>query len=179
MLSNSIPISFAAFVGGPTYVEGAFLHQRYCRARDHSWATGKDCCFHLQNGWQMVRNVRRTAWDKAAVRDVQPVSGESLDHQTSHRSLDLLMMWQHVPIGGIYCFSIFFFFLWWQHDAESQDGYAKKGCSMVEIMAIQVQRPHWFVSHAWIEPCLIGTLSRFLESLLLHFFQQQAILTPW
>ncbi|CAL1159311.1 unnamed protein product, partial [Cladocopium goreaui] len=32
------------------------------------------------------------------------------------------------------------------------DGYAKKGCSMVEIMAIQVQRPHWFVSHAWIEP---------------------------
>ncbi|CAL1169645.1 unnamed protein product [Cladocopium goreaui] len=30
------------------------------------------------------------------------------------------------------------------------DGYAKKGCSMVEIMAIQVQRPHWFVSHAWI-----------------------------
>ncbi|CAL1126310.1 unnamed protein product, partial [Cladocopium goreaui] len=24
------------------------------------------------------------------------------------------------------------------------DGYAKKGCSMVEIMAIQVQRPHWF-----------------------------------
>ncbi|CAL1154999.1 unnamed protein product, partial [Cladocopium goreaui] len=34
----------------------------------------------------------------------------------------------------------------------SQDGYAKKGCSMVELMAIQVQRPHWFVSHAWIEP---------------------------
>ncbi|CAL1157309.1 unnamed protein product [Cladocopium goreaui] len=32
------------------------------------------------------------------------------------------------------------------------DGYAKKGCSMVELMAIQVQRPHWFVSHAWIEP---------------------------
>ena len=34
------------------------------------------------------------------------------------------------------------------------EGYAKKGCSLVEVMAIQVQRPHWFVSHAWIEPGL-------------------------
>ena len=28
-------------------------------------------------------------------------------------------------------------------------------------MAVQIQRPDWFVSHAWIEPCL-GP--RFLES---------------
>ena len=160
---NSIPISFAAFVGRPTHVGGGFLHQRYCRARDHSRAIGKDRCFHLQDGWQMVRNVRRTAWDKAAVWDLQLVSSESLDHQTSHRSLDLLMMWQHFPIWGIYRFSFFN----WPHYAESQDGYAKKGCSMVEIMAIQVQRPHWFVSHAWIEPW-IGKLSRLFETVLLH-----------
>ena len=74
--------------------EGGFPHWRYCRARDHSRAIGKDRCFHLQDGWQMVRDVRRTAWDKAAVWDLQLVSCESLDHQTSHRSLDLLMMWQ-------------------------------------------------------------------------------------
>ena len=160
---NSIPISFAAFVGRPTHVEGDFLHQRYCRARDHSRAIGKDRCFHLQDGWQMVRDFRRTAWDKAAVWDLQLVSCESLDHQTSHRSLDLLMMWQHFPIWGIYRFSFFN----WQHYAESQDGYAKKGCSMVELMAIQVQRPHWFVSHAWIEPW-IGKLSRLFEIVLLH-----------
>jgi hypothetical protein len=61
-----------------------------------------------------------------------------------------------------------FFFFNWQHYVESQDGYAKKGCSMVEIMAIQVQRPHWFVSHAWIERWLIGKLLRILESLLLR-----------
>ena len=60
-----------------------------------------------------------------------------------------------------------FFFFNWQHYVESQDGYAKKGCSMVEIMAIQVQRPHWFVSHAWIEPW-IGKLSRLFETVLLH-----------
>ena len=35
------------------------------------------------------------------------------------------------------------------------EGYEKKGCSLVEIMAIQVQRPNWFVSHAWIEPWLM------------------------
>ena len=46
--------------------EGGFPHWRYCRARDHSRAIGKDRCFHLQDGWQMVRNIRRTAWDKAA-----------------------------------------------------------------------------------------------------------------
>ncbi|CAL1149806.1 unnamed protein product, partial [Cladocopium goreaui] len=45
----------------------------------------------------------------------------------------------------------------------SQEGYAKKGCSMVEIMAIQVQRPHWFVSHAWIEP-----VCKFLACLAQH-----------
>ena len=43
----------------------------------------------------------------------------------------------------------------------------KRGCSMVELMAIQVQRPHWFVSHAWIEPW-IGKLWRLFESVLLH-----------
>ena len=165
---NSIPISFAAIVGGP--VEGAFLHRRYCRARDHARAIGKDRCFHLQDGWQMVRDFRRTAWDKAAVWDLQLVSCESLDHQTSHRSLDLLMMWQHFPIWRIYRFSFFN----WPHYAESQDGYAKKGCSMVELMAIQVQRPHWFVSHAWIEPW-IGKLSRLLETVLLHFVCQQQV----
>ena len=31
-------------------------------------------------------------------------------------------------------------------------GYGKRGCSLVEVMAVDVQRPHWFVSHAWIEP---------------------------
>ena len=35
------------------------------------------------------------------------------------------------------------------------EGYEEKGCSLVEIMAIQVQRPNWFVSHAWIEPWLM------------------------
>jgi hypothetical protein len=44
--------------------------------------------------------------------------------------------------------------------AKSKEGYEKKGCSLVELMAIEVQRPHWFVSHAWIEPWLIGKLSR-------------------
>ena len=34
------------------------------------------------------------------------------------------------------------------------EGYAKKGCSLVEVMALQVQRPNWFVSHAWVEPWL-------------------------
>lgn len=38
---------------------------------------------------------------------------------------------------------------------------------MVELMAIQVQRPHWFVSHAWIEPW-IGKLWRLFETVLLH-----------
>ena len=33
-------------------------------------------------------------------------------------------------------------------------GYGGKGCSLVEIMAVHVQRPDWFVSHAWIEPWL-------------------------
>ena len=94
------PMSFAACVGCSTRLEGGFLHQRYCRARDHSRAIGKNCGFHLQDGWQMVRNVRRTAWDKAAVWDVQLVSCESLDHQTSHRSLALLMVWQEqMPMG--------------------------------------------------------------------------------
>ena len=32
------------------------------------------------------------------------------------------------------------------------EGYNDNGCSLVEIMALQVQRPHWFVSHAWVEP---------------------------
>jgi hypothetical protein len=32
------------------------------------------------------------------------------------------------------------------------EGYEKKGCSLVEVMAVQAQRPRWFVSHAWIEP---------------------------
>ncbi|CAK9107225.1 unnamed protein product [Durusdinium trenchii] len=32
------------------------------------------------------------------------------------------------------------------------EGYGGKGCSLVEVMAVEVQRPHWFVSHAWIEP---------------------------
>ena len=31
-------------------------------------------------------------------------------------------------------------------------GYQDKGCSLVEVMAVEAQRPHWFVSHAWIEP---------------------------
>ena len=53
----------------------------------------------------------------------------------------------------------------------------KKGCSMVELMAIQVQRPHWFVSHAWIEPW-IGKLSRLLETVLLHFVCQQQVTFP-
>ncbi|CAJ1372445.1 unnamed protein product [Effrenium voratum] len=30
-------------------------------------------------------------------------------------------------------------------------GYYGTGCSLVEIMATQLQLPHWFVSHAWIE----------------------------
>ena len=63
--------------------------------------------------------------------------------------------------------NLLFFFFNWPRYAESQDGYAKKGCSMVELMAIQVQRPHWFVSHAWIEPW-IGKLWRLFESVLLH-----------
>ena len=33
-------------------------------------------------------------------------------------------------------------------------GYRDKGCSLVEVMALRAQRPHWFVSHAWIEPWL-------------------------
>ena len=33
------------------------------------------------------------------------------------------------------------------------EGYGgNQGCSLVEIMAEHVQRPDWFVSHAWIEP---------------------------
>ena len=33
------------------------------------------------------------------------------------------------------------------------EGYGTgSGCSLVEIMAVCVQRPDWFVSHAWIEP---------------------------
>ena len=48
---------------------------------------------------------------------------------------------------------------------------------MVELMAIQVQRPHWFVSHAWIEPW-IGKLSRLLETVLLHFVCQQQVTFP-
>lgn len=31
------------------------------------------------------------------------------------------------------------------------EGYGDKGCSLVEIMAVGIQRPDWFVSHAWIE----------------------------
>ena len=41
------------------------------------------------------------------------------------------------------------------------NGYGGHGCSLVEVMAVQIQRPHWFVSHAWIEPCLER---HFLES---------------
>ena len=32
------------------------------------------------------------------------------------------------------------------------EGFHEHGCSMVEIMAVKVQIPSWFVSHAWIEP---------------------------
>ena len=67
-----------------------------------------------------------------------------------------------------------FFFFNWQHYVESQDGYAKKGCSMVELIAIQVHRPHWFVSHAWIEPW-IGKLSSLFATVLLHFVCQQQV----
>ena len=41
---------------------------------------------------------------------------ESVDHQTSQLSLDLLMMWQHFPSWGIYSFSFFF---WWQKECRS------------------------------------------------------------
>ena len=34
------------------------------------------------------------------------------------------------------------------------NGYGGQGCSLVEVTAVQIQRPDWFVSHAWIEPCL-------------------------
>ncbi|CAK9093165.1 unnamed protein product, partial [Durusdinium trenchii] len=32
------------------------------------------------------------------------------------------------------------------------EGYNQTGCSLVEILNEEVQRPSWFVSHAWIEP---------------------------
>ena len=37
-------------------------------------------------------------------------------------------------------------------------GYQDKGCSLVEVMAVEAQTPHWFVSHAWIEPWLCNLL---------------------
>jgi len=36
------------------------------------------------------------------------------------------------------------------------EGYNQTGCSLVEILNEEVQRPSWFVSHAWIEPWLKG-----------------------
>jgi len=34
--------------------------------------------------------------------------------------------------------------------------HQNKGCSLVEVMAEEVQPPRWFVSHAWIEPWFGG-----------------------
>ena len=55
-------------------------------------------------------------------------------------------------------------------------GTGGTGCSLVEIMAVHVQRPDWFVSHAWIEPRFISRLSpkpKWFDSsmfALFHFF---------
>ncbi|CAK9016968.1 unnamed protein product [Durusdinium trenchii] len=39
------------------------------------------------------------------------------------------------------------------------NGYGGHGCSLVEVMAVQIQRPHWFVSHAWIAHVLTDGLA--------------------
>ena len=161
---NSIPISFAAFVGAP--------HTRRRRLSASKI---------LQSEGSRASNWQRSSfssprWLTDGARLSENSVGQGCSLRPSTCIMRIIGSSNQPPKPGsvddVTTFSnwrnLLFFFFNWPHYTESQDGYAKKGCSMVELMAIQVQRLHWFVSHAWIEPCLIGKLSSLFETVLLH-----------